>query len=110
MDMGKMFGKIQEVQAKLKQAQEQLDTITATGESGGGMVKAVVNGNKRVISIDVEENLVVAEDKEMMQDLIVAAINLAIGEVDIKVKEEMKKTTEGMLPGGIPGFDLSKMF
>jgi len=110
MDMGKMFGKIQEVQAKMKEAQEKLGTITADGESGGGMVKAVVNGNKKIISIDVEESLVVVEDKEMMQDLIVAAINLAIDEVDVKVKEEMKKTTEGMLPGGIPGFDLSKMF
>ncbi len=110
LDMGKMFGKIQEVQAKLKEAQEKLGTITAEGESGGGMVKAVVNGKKKVISIEVEENLVNAKDREMMQDLIVAAINAGMDEVEIKVNEEMKKTTEGMLPGGIPGFDLSKMF
>ncbi len=110
LDMSKMFGKIQEVQAKLKEAQKKLETITATGESGGGMVKVVVNGKKKVISIEVEESLVNGQDKEMMQDLIVAAINMAIDDVEVKANDEMKKTTEGMLPGGIPGFDLSKMF
>ena len=53
-DMMKMMGKVKELQDKMKEAQEKLVTITATGESGGGMVKATVNGKKQVVSIDVD--------------------------------------------------------
>jgi DNA-binding YbaB/EbfC family protein len=109
LDMSKMFGKMKEVQSKLKEAQEGLVNITATGESGGGMVKATANGKKRVVSIEVEESLVNPQDKQMLQDLVIAAVNKALEEVEIKANEELKKTTEGMMPN-IPGLDLSKMF
>ena len=109
MDMANMFGKMREMQAKLKEAQDNLENITAEGESGGGMVKAVVNGKKKVISIVIEDNLMTPHDKEMAQDLIVAAINNALQNVEVKSSEELKKSTEGMLPN-IPGLDFSKMF
>lgn len=109
MDMSNMFGKMREMQAKLKEAQENLDKITAEGESGGGMVKAIVNGRKKVISVVIEESLMTPQDKEMAQDLVVAAINNALQNVELKSNEEIKKTTEGMMPN-IPGLDLSKMF
>jgi hypothetical protein len=108
-DMMKMMGQIKEVQGKVKQAQESLVHITAEGEAGAGMVKAVVNGKKQVISITIDDSLVNENDKEMIQDLAVAAINKAIEEVDIKAKEEMKKATDGVLPN-IPGMDLGGMF
>ena len=73
------------------------------------MVKAVVNGKKKLISIELEESLIKPEDREMLQDLIVAAVNKAIEEVELKANEEMRKSTEGMMPN-IPGLDLSKMF
>ncbi len=104
-----MFGKMREMQTKLKEAQENLDKITAEGESGGGMVKAIVNGRKKVISVVIEESLMTPQDKEMVQDLVVAAINNALQNVELKSNEEIKKTTEGMMPN-IPGLDLSKMF
>lgn len=109
MDMSNMFGKIKEMQAKLKEAQDNLEHITAEGEAGGGMVKAVVNGRKKVIEINIEESLMTPADREMMQDLIVAAINIALDNVEIKSSEEIKKTTQGMMPN-IPGLDFSKMF
>lgn len=109
MDMSNMFGKMREMQTKLKEVQDNLDTITAEGESGGGMVKAVVNGRKKVISVTIEESLMTPNDKEMLQDLIVAAINNALQNVESKSNEEIKKTTEGMMPN-IPGMDFSKMF
>ena len=109
MDMANMFGKMREMQAKLKEAQDNLENITAEGESGGGMVKAVVNGKKKVISIVIEDNLMTPHDKEMAQDLIVAAINNAMQNVEVKSSDELKKSTEGMLPN-IPGLDFSKMF
>ena len=104
-----MFGKMREMQTKLKEAQENLDHITAEGESGGGMVKAVVNGRKKVISVSIEETLMTPKDKEMIQDLVVAAINNALQNVEAISSEEIKKTTEGMMPN-IPGLDFSKMF
>lgn len=104
-DMMKMMGKMKEVQAKVKEAQENLVHIKVTGESGGGMVKATVNGKKEVISIDIDQDLVKPDDKEMLQDLVVAAVNKALQEVEVLAKEELKKSTEGMLPN-IPGLDL----
>ena len=109
MDMTNMFGKMREMQTKLKEVQDNLDNITAEGESGGGMVKAVVNGRKKVISVSIEETLMTPKDKEMVQDLVVAAINSALQNVEAISSEEIKKTTEGMMPN-IPGLDFSKMF
>ena len=109
MDMSNMLGKIKEMQAKMKEVQDNLDQITAEGEAGGGMVKAVVNGKKKLLSILIEESLMDASDREMVQDLIVAATNIALQNVEVKANEEIKKTTEGMIPN-IPGLDLSKMF
>lgn len=109
MDMANMFGKMREMQTKLKEAQDNLDNITAEGESGGGMVKAVVNGRKKIISVNIEETLMTPQDKEMVQDLVVAAINSALQNVEAISSEEIKKTTEGMMPN-IPGLDFSKMF
>jgi len=106
MDMMKMMGKMKEVQAKMKEAQENLVHVTATGESGAGMVKAIVNGKKQLIQLDIDKEIINDNDREMMQDLIVAAVNKAIGEAEIKAKEELKKSTDGLLPN-IPGLDLS---
>lgn len=106
MDMMKMMGKMKEVQAKMKEAQENLVHVKATGESGAGMVKATVNGKKQLVQLDIDNEIINDSDKEMMQDLIIAAVNKAIEEADVKAKEELKKSTEGMLPN-IPGLDLS---
>jgi DNA-binding YbaB/EbfC family protein len=105
-DMMKMMGKMKEVQAKMKEAQENLVHITASSEAGGGLVRATVNGRKEVQLIEIDESLIKPEDKEMIQDLVVAAINKAMAEVEILAKEELKKSTEGVLPN-IPGLDLS---
>ncbi|MFP4091102.1 MAG: YbaB/EbfC family nucleoid-associated protein [Cyclobacteriaceae bacterium] len=107
-DMNKMMEKVKEMQDKMKEAQDKLEHITATAEAGAGMVKATVNGKKQVVDIFVEEDIMKPEDKEVMQDLIVAAVNKALQEVDVKAKEEMKKSTEGFLPN-IPGFDFGNM-
>lgn len=104
-DMSKMMEKVKEVQEKMKVAQENLVNVTATGESGAGMVKAVVNGKKQIVDLEIDADLLKPEDKEMAQDLVIAAVNKALVAVDPQVKEEMKKSTNGVLPD-IPGFDL----
>jgi nucleoid-associated protein EbfC len=107
-DMMKMMGKMKEVQAKMKQAQDNLANLRASGESGGGMVKATVNGKRQLLSLDIDPTLLRAEDKTVVQDLIVAAVNKAAEEADVMARDEMKKSTEGLLPN-IPGLDLSGM-
>lgn len=107
-DMMKMLGKVKEVQAKVQEAQDNLVNITAEGESGAGMVKAIVNGKKQVVQLSIDDSLYNPEDKEMLNDLVIAAINGALEEVDGLAKEAIKKSTEGMIPN-IPGLDFSKM-
>lgn len=107
--MMKMMGQIKDVQAKVKKAQEELVHITAEGEAGAGMVKATVNGKKQVMKIDIDPSLLTEKDKDMIQDLTVAAVNKAMEEVDGKAKEAMRKATDGVLPN-IPGMDLGGMF
>lgn len=107
-DMMKMMGKMKEVQQRMKEAQDNLIHIKASGEAGGGMVSAIVNGKKQVVAIDIDPLILKADDKVLIQDLVIAAINKASEEVDGLAKEELKKATEGLLPN-IPGMDLSSL-
>jgi DNA-binding YbaB/EbfC family protein len=108
LDMMKMMGKVKEMQARLKEAQDNLDKITATAEAGAGMVKATVNGKKKLISVDIDPSILSSNDRVLVQDLVVAAVNKALEEVEVKAKEELRKSTEGILPN-IPGMDFSGM-
>lgn len=108
MDMFNMMGKVKELQSRLKEAQDNLVNVRTVGESGGGMVKATVNGKKQVLSIDIDPSLLKGDDKMILQDLIVAAVNKASEEAEVLAKEELRKSTEGILPN-IPGLDLSNL-
>ncbi len=105
MNMMDMFGKMKEVQARMKDAQQNLSAVTETGDAGAGMVKVTVNGLKNVLSIEIDPDLIKPEDREMLQDLIVAATNKAIGAVETKAREHLRQATEGLLPN-IPGLNL----
>lgn len=104
--MMNMLGKVKEVQAKIQKVKENLGRITITSEAGAGMVKATVNGKREVIKLEIDPDLFKGEDKEMLQDLIVAAVNKGIRDIEEQIKEEYKKQTEGILPN-IPGMDFS---
>ena len=104
-----MLGKVKEVQAKMQKAKENLVNITVTSESGAGMVKVTVNGHRQVINLEIDPDIIKAEDKQTIEDLTVAAINKAMLDIEDKIKEELKKSTEGMLPN-IPGLDLGNLF
>lgn len=107
-DMFSMMGKIKEVQAKMKEAQDNLQFITVTAESGAGMVKAKANGLRKIVALDIDASLLNQDDKEMLTDLVVAAVNKALDEAGEKARDEMKRQTEGLLPN-IPGLDLSSL-
>ena len=106
-DMMKMMGKFKEAHEKMKNLKEELDTIKVISDSGAGLVKVEVNGKKEVISIDIDESIM--NEKDMVQDLVVAATNKALKEIDIKVKEFMKEKTGDILPN-VPGFDMGNLF
>jgi hypothetical protein len=108
MDMFKMIGKMKEVQTRLKEAQDNLVNLRAHGESGGGMVKATVNGRKQIVALDIDPSLLKADDKIIVQDLVVAALNKSMDEAEVMAKEALQKSTEGLLPN-IPGFDFSSL-
>ncbi len=99
-NMQGMLQKVQKMQAQMQQAQEELQARTFTATAGGGAVKVVVTGKKEVHSLVLDPQAVDPEDVEMLQDLIVAAVNEAMEEVDRVSEEEMGKITGGVkLPG-----------
>jgi nucleoid-associated protein EbfC len=100
-DLTKMLGQMQEAQAKVQEIQQKLAQIQATGEAGAGAVKATVDGHKKVLKLDIDKEFMHPEEKEVLQDLIIAAITLATQAVEEKVKEEVKQSASGIL-GEIP--------
>ncbi|MFN8345578.1 MAG: YbaB/EbfC family nucleoid-associated protein [Spirosomataceae bacterium] len=106
-DMMGMLGKVKEFQAKMKETQESLGQLTETAEAGAGMVKVTVNGKKQLVSLIIDPELVQPQDREMLQDLIVAAVNRAMEKIEEKIKSQIQESTAGILPN-IPGLDLSQ--
>jgi nucleoid-associated protein EbfC len=99
-NMNKLMKQAQQLQTKMTQLQEEMAEKTTEATAGGGMVKVVANGKQQVISIQIEKEVVDPEDVEMLQDLIVAAVNEALARSQTMVNEEMSKLTGGM---NIPG-------
>ena len=106
-DMMKMMGKIKEAQEKMKLVNEELAQIKIKSESGAGLVKVEINGKKELISIDIDESIL--NERDMVQDLVVAATNKGLKEIDIKIKNHMKEKTGDIIPN-IPGFDMGNLF
>lgn len=107
-DLMGMMGKMKDFQAKMQEAQESLSTLTATGEAGGGMVKATANGKLQLLSIEIDDSLMTSpDDRQMVADLTVAAANAALKAAAELSREHIKSKTSGLLPN-IPGMDLGQ--
>jgi hypothetical protein len=101
-DMAKIMKQAQEMQSKMTDAQSRLDSIEVLGESGAGLVKVIATAKGQVTSIDVDESILQPSEKEVIEDLIVAAINDAQSRAKSREKEEMASITEGLgLPPGM---------
>ena len=98
--MGNMMKQAQKLQAKMLKLQEELAGRTVETTSGGGMVKVVANGKQQVVSIEIEKEVVDPDDVDMLQDLILAAVNDALTKSQDMVSSEMSQLTGGM---NIPG-------
>ncbi len=99
-DMGNMMKQAQKLQSKMLKLQEEMAEKTVEASSGGGMVNVVANGRQQLLSIQIEKEVVDPEDLEMLQDLILAAVNEALLKSQEMVSGEMSKLTGGM---NIPG-------
>jgi DNA-binding YbaB/EbfC family protein len=101
-DMAKMMKAAQEMQGKMAQMQEDLATMTVTGESGAGLVKATATAKGELTGLDIDPSIFNSDDKEVVEDLILAAIKDAQQKAQEKAQEEMGKLTEGLgLPAGM---------
>lgn len=99
-NMQGMLKKVQKMQSDMAKLQEDLKSRTLEATAGGGAVTVVVTGNKDVVSVTLKPEVVDPEDIEMLQDLIVTAVNDAMKQVDTMTETEMGKVTGGMkLPG-----------
>lgn len=95
-----MMRQAQRLQNKIAQIQEELATKTVEASVGGGMVKAVANGKPEIVSVSIEPEVADPDDLEMLQDLVVAAVNEALARAKEMVESEMAKVTGGLkIPG-----------
>lgn len=98
-DMGKMMKAAQEMQGKMAELQEELGRVVVLGESGAGLVKARATAKGELTGLDIDPSIFNGDDKEMVEDLILAAIKDAQTKAQEKTQDEMRKLTEGM---GLP--------
>ena len=101
-DFNNMLKQAQELQKKMTDAQKKVEELEAEGTSGGGLVKVKINGKNITMSINIDDSLILKDEKEILEDLIVAALNDARENVQKKIAEEMNSLTGGLkLPPGM---------
>jgi DNA-binding YbaB/EbfC family protein len=99
-NMNNMMKQMQKMQKKMEEVQAEVDSTELEATAGGGAIKVVVNGKKEVLDIEIDASVVDPEDVEMLQDLVLAAVNEALRKAEEFSANEMKKVTGGM---NIPG-------
>jgi|SRR3954469_16650291 DNA-binding YbaB/EbfC family protein len=96
---GDLFGKLQEAQQKMQEGKQQLSTVIIDGEAGNGLVKVSVTGNREVKNISIDNQLMTADRKEELEDLLITALNKALTNAEQAYEEQMKGLAGGMLGG-----------
>jgi len=102
-NMGQILKQAQQMQSRMAKMQVELEDKTVEASAGGGMVAVVANGKQEILSINIEPEVIDPDDIEMLQDLIMAAINDALLKARTMVNDEMGKVTQGMNIPGLPG-------
>lgn len=100
-NMNKMMKQVQKMQKDMEKMQAQLEEAEVEATVGGGAVTCIANGKKEVVDIKIEKDVVDPEDVDMLEDLVLAAVNEALRKAEDKMESEMKKITGGL---NIPGF------
>ena len=103
-DMQKQLKQLQAMQAEMEKAQAELGDKELTTTAGGGAVEVTINGNKEITKLVIDKDVVDPDDIEMLQDLVTAAVNEAIRQIEELTENEMNKITGGLGGMGFPGF------
>jgi DNA-binding YbaB/EbfC family protein len=102
-NMTQLLKQARDVQKKIEEVQNELDELTIEGDSGGGMVKVVVNGKQQLLELTIDQDAII-EDKELLEDLIISAVNNALAKSLEESQNRMNTVTGNMLGGmNIPG-------
>lgn len=101
-DLSKMLEKLQQLQEQMSRVQDDLATQSVTEESGGGVVKVTANGKLQILKVEIEKEVIDPNDKEMLEDLVVAAINRALDRARELADSTMSDAARSMLPPGFP--------
>ena len=101
-DISQMFERIQQLQEQMALVQQELGTKTVTMESGGGVVKVTANGKLEISSIEIDKDVIDPNEKEMLEDLIIAAVNRSIERARELADSSMNEVARSMLPPGFP--------
>ena len=102
-NMGNIMKQAQQLQAKMAKIQEELSEKTVEASAGGGMITVVANGKQEIVSIHIEKEVIDPDDPEMLQDLVLAAVNDALTRAKDMMNQEMGKLTKGINIPGLPG-------
>ncbi len=97
-NMGNLMKQAQKMQRQMEESQKELETKEVTGQAGGGVVKITVSGKKEITKVEIDPEAVDPEDTEMLEDLIMAAANEALREI-----ENLSQQTMGKITGGLGG-------
>jgi len=109
MGMADILKQAQKMQEKMQEIQDELGNVKVEGSAGGGMVTAVANAKQELLEVNIDKQVVDPEDVEMLEDLIVAAVNQAMEKAQETAQEEMNKVAGGMLGNLPPGFKMPGM-
>jgi DNA-binding YbaB/EbfC family protein len=109
MDMGAMMKQVQKMQAEMLKAQEELKDVVVDASAGGGMIKVTMSGDLELRSVEIDPDAVDPEDVEMLQDMVMAAINEALRAAQEVANNKMGGATGGLGGGGLGGLGLPGM-
>ncbi|MFQ5864883.1 MAG: YbaB/EbfC family nucleoid-associated protein [bacterium] len=104
--MGDILKQAQKIQEKIQKVQDELSDLKVEGSAGGGMVTAVANGKQEILELHIDKQVVDPEDIEMLEDLVVAAVNQALEKAQEMANQEMGKAAGGLLGNLPPGFKI----
>lgn len=107
-DLFNIAGKVQEVKSRIETVKADLQSQTTEAEAGGGLVKVALTGDYKVQDIQIADELLLADRKEELQDLLVVALNAATAEIKQTLATRIKTETQGLLPN-MPGLDLNAL-